>query len=387
MHKQMWASALLVLGMGLSGLVRAQDLNAGELGGMSVDYLRLKPEFGRNIGARNLTRNQLLEWDYDDDYSGRVNLNLFLSEQLSVRGSYFEFSGTSTFQLLQLDPNQTIVSEPVVGDLFISAPQPYAFLNQLPTRAQANTTNPNNLTLPPFPFPTAASAGFRDSMFFYNQYQFSSGSLELSWTPDMDSLNLRAGVGGQFASYSQKFRARRFNSLGQRLTLNFDPFNLAIPDAVTQFLQDQSSLDYDYSFEGGGPRFSFEVSFPRDAVIQIFASARGALLLGSRDESATRRIQQRIRIFDQSGDAGLGLPTEFFAGTDDIARANRSQFAGIPMGELELGAQMQFPGDFRAVPFIRATVLGQWWSGLGNSTDPNANFELIGFALTGGVSF
>jgi hypothetical protein len=134
------------------------------------------------------------------------------------------------------------------------------------------------------------------------------------------------------------------------------------------------------SFSGIGPTVALECrrTFGCSG-FGVYANARGSILFGESNESATQ-----IRIDHQGG-------------LDDLDTGRVSRDDVLPIGELEVGVECC--KDFGRCRFFgQAGFVGQVWWGAGNSanvdsalagggTDNNSNLGFLGLALRAGINF
>jgi hypothetical protein len=133
-----------------------------------------------------------------------------------------------------------------------------------------------------------------------------------------------------------------------------------------------------HSFNGAGPLLTLEIKRGLgDGSIYTLANVRGALLFGTRKNSA----------------GAVGSTVQIGFGSDEGDRIANSNDVFVPVGELELGVGFQRPmGRVRLIS--EASLIAQSWWNAGNSsrsefifTTANEALGLFGFGFKIGVTY
>lgn len=128
-------------------------------------------------------------------------------------------------------------------------------------------------------------------------------------------------------------------------------------------------IDYSHQFQGFGPTIGLETRRPHSPGVCLFASARGAVLIGGADAR-----------LDAGEDLDLANP---FLTTSVASRTE-----AIPVGDLKLGVDWNPTFALGALqPFARLAFETQVWGGAGNATSEEGNLGFLGLSLGGGLAY
>jgi hypothetical protein len=185
------------------------------------------------------------------------------------------------------------------------------------------------------PLPT--TGGGVEELRAEHSLQFQAYDLEATWQQEFRRSAMTIAGGIRYLHMEQRYDVQRVDVAG----------------AIT------GTLRHDHDFEGVGPTVAAEWLCPfGDGGLSFFAGGRGSILIGSRNQSATR--------FD-------GVATQ------DL---NINQPGHVGIGEAGLGLQYS-----SGALTVRGGYEGQIWTDVGSATSRTGNMGLHGFSASIGFSY
>lgn len=200
-----------------------------------------------------------------------------------------------------------------------------------------------------------------DRFAFRSELRINTGDLELSGVLYGDQFELTGGLGGRYFQMTQSYGATLINSNGAGAVLS-------------------ESLDSSRRFEGGGPTLSAQLRWhPITENLSLFAGGRGSFVVGQVQQTTTgnRTLNDPMGAFNP-----IGSPTSI-SNSFSIPNAYAET---IPIAELELGAEYAVIRK-TCTMFVRGAAVEQTYFGAGNATRADGNLSLLGFKVTGGITY
>lgn len=130
-----------------------------------------------------------------------------------------------------------------------------------------------------------------------------------------------------------------------------------------------SAVVYNHGFEGVGPTFGLQAVRPLGCRLSLFSAARGSILIGNGQSN----------LFVREGiNTTVPQPTSVLSKRNDL----------LSIGEIQVGGEYNSLARLgRGQMFVRGTVEGQVWQGVGSASSEDGDLVFFGGTVAVGLKF